>query len=108
MSTFDILDQIKQNFDKYYIFSAIEKMKRNSKFGVFVIKMILHLLHQFKRLIKSALKREQNHLMNNISTFVTTFKGFLANFVLRIVAILINSLNSSKKCNESKYTNSFS
>ena len=54
MSTFDILDQIKQNFDKNYIFSAVEKMKRNSKFGVFVIKMNLHQLYQFKKLNKIA------------------------------------------------------
>ena len=60
MSTFDILDQIKQNFDKNYIFFAVEKMKRNSKFGVFVIKMILHLLHRFKKMIKSALKKTKS------------------------------------------------
>ena len=60
MSTFDILDQIKQNFDKNYSFSTVEKMTSNSKFGVFVIKnesaylILLHLLHQFKKLIKIA------------------------------------------------------
>ena len=60
MSTFDILDQIKQNFDKNYSFSTVEKMTSNSKFGVFVIKnesaylILLHLLYQFKKFIKIA------------------------------------------------------
>ena len=47
----------------------------------------------FEKLIKSALKREQNHLMNNISTFEITFKAFLANSILRKVIILINFIN---------------
>ena len=38
MSTFDIFDQIKQNFDKNYIFSTVEKIPKNSKFGIADIK----------------------------------------------------------------------
>ena len=34
MSTFDILDQIKQNLGKNYIFSTFEKIPKNSKFGI--------------------------------------------------------------------------
>ena len=73
MSTFDILDQIKQNFDKNYIFSTVEKIQKKIRFGIADIKM--------------------KHLMNIISTFVITFKAFLANFFKEKVAILINFLN---------------
>ena len=39
MSTFDILEQIKQNFDKNYVFSTVEKIPKNLKFGIADIKM---------------------------------------------------------------------
>ena len=38
MSKFDRLDQIKWNLDKNYIFSTIEKIPKNSKFGIADIK----------------------------------------------------------------------
>ena len=75
MSTFDILDQIQQNFDKTTFFQQL-KIPKNSKFGIADIK-----------------NREQDHLMNIISTFVITFKAFLANVFKGKVAILINFLN---------------
>ena len=39
MSNFDILDQIRQNIERNYIFSTLQKMTKNTKFGGFVIKI---------------------------------------------------------------------
>ena len=46
MSTFDILDQIKQNFEKKYIFSTVEKIPKNSKFGIADIKKRTKSIHE--------------------------------------------------------------